>query len=286
MPTANSTVRLYQELASLCGRQGQPQMHDRFLVLAADAALTAGRTEEAERLRLRLLQHNPHHLLKPYTSFAEAMRAADVQSYVAALRRNHPQPASEQLLQSLRKGDEAEGDGLNLPPEDDLNYTADMRGLGEPESLKVFRGHDSADDIAPAEHVPKPQLAEPPKPAVPWTAPPPKFNQKRPTDLPDEDAPALPPTLPAPRAAPAPPPVAKPVPAPIPKPLAQRRPAQTALKDVYGLAPEPASERGNAAEGEEGPFGSWLTWGLLLTLAVLGAALATYTVARPFLQLP
>ena len=65
MPSTEQTVRTYRELAEDYGRQGQAQMRDRFLVLAADAALAAGQTEEAEHLRGRLLQHNPHHLLKP-----------------------------------------------------------------------------------------------------------------------------------------------------------------------------------------------------------------------------
>ena len=59
-------LRVYRELADWYERQRQPQMRDRFLVLAADAAQTAGRADEAERLRLRLLKVNPHHMLKPY----------------------------------------------------------------------------------------------------------------------------------------------------------------------------------------------------------------------------
>src|SRR5947209_3651772 len=78
-------------------------MRDRFLVLAADAALAAGQDAEAERLRGRLLQHNPHHLLKPYSSFAEAMASADVQNYVSALRRNHPYDKAENLLINLHQ---------------------------------------------------------------------------------------------------------------------------------------------------------------------------------------
>jgi hypothetical protein len=99
MPSADQTVRVYRELAEDYGRQGQNQMRDRFLVLAADAALAAGQAEEAESLRSRLLQHNPHHLLKPYSSFAEAMKSTDVQNYVGTLRRTHPYEKAEKLLE-------------------------------------------------------------------------------------------------------------------------------------------------------------------------------------------
>src|SRR5713101_223049 len=106
MPPAEQATRIYRELAEDYGRQGQAQMRDRFLVLAADAALAAGQHAEAERLRGRLLQHNPHHLLKPYFSFAEAMKSADVQNYVSALRRSHPYEKAENLLEGLRQSGE------------------------------------------------------------------------------------------------------------------------------------------------------------------------------------
>src|SRR5262245_63146051 len=103
MASAEQATQIYRELAEGYGRQGQAQMRDRFLVLAADAALAAGQKDEAERLRGRLLQHNPHHLLKPYSSFAEAMKSADVQNYVGALRRSHPYDKAETMLEELRK---------------------------------------------------------------------------------------------------------------------------------------------------------------------------------------
>jgi hypothetical protein len=108
-------MRTYRELAEDYGRQGQSQMRDRFLVLAADAALAAGQENEAELLRGRLLKHNPHHLLKPYRSFAEAMKAADVQNYVFGLRRSHPHDKAEILLDGLRR-DAKFGPGTRKQP--------------------------------------------------------------------------------------------------------------------------------------------------------------------------
>src|SRR5262249_13715278 len=78
MANAAQPVRVYEELADWYDRQGQAKLRDWFLVLAADAALAGGRVDEAERLRGQLLYLNPHHLLKPFASFAEALKSPDV----------------------------------------------------------------------------------------------------------------------------------------------------------------------------------------------------------------
>ena len=95
-------------------------MRDRFLVLAADAALLAGKTDEAERLRLRLLKVNPHHMLKPYPSFAQALKAPDVLTYVKDLRVNYPADVAEDLLRTLQADEKhaaaAPVEGLALSP--------------------------------------------------------------------------------------------------------------------------------------------------------------------------
>src|SRR5579883_1917693 len=100
---------LYRELADGYPGRGQPQFRDRFLVLAADAALSAGDRAEAERFRQRLLAVNPHPLLKPHASFAQAMEAADVMAYVGGLRRDYPPEVARTLKKSLedvRESDE------------------------------------------------------------------------------------------------------------------------------------------------------------------------------------
>jgi hypothetical protein len=102
MATAEPSARIYQELAKWYEDHGEPPMRDRFLVLAADAFQSAGGKDEAERLRARLLQLNPHHLLRPFPSLAEAMKSTDVKNYIEGLRRNYPREKAVQLLQSLR----------------------------------------------------------------------------------------------------------------------------------------------------------------------------------------
>lgn len=104
MTSAEKLSRIYEELSGCYGRQKQGPVRDRLLVLAADAASSAGNSLEAERLRARLLQLSPHHLLKPFSSFAEAAKTKDVQSYITGLRRTYPSHALEGLLETARKG--------------------------------------------------------------------------------------------------------------------------------------------------------------------------------------
>ena len=63
-----------------------------------------GDSERAEVIRSRLLELNPHHLLKPYASFADAIRSAEVYGYVLDLRDSYPRAEAERLLASVRGG--------------------------------------------------------------------------------------------------------------------------------------------------------------------------------------
>jgi len=91
-------AEIYRQAAEICQERREEQLRDRFLVLAADAALARGRAKEAENLRLRLLRYNPHHLLKPYGTLLEALATVDVRAYVDALRRSHPIDQAKQVL--------------------------------------------------------------------------------------------------------------------------------------------------------------------------------------------
>jgi hypothetical protein len=100
MRHADAMLRVYEELADRFVTENEPRHRDHCLVLAADAALSAGQPGDAERLRQRLLQVNPHHLLRPFASMAEAVQAADVQEYVADLRRQWPADFAQRLYTS------------------------------------------------------------------------------------------------------------------------------------------------------------------------------------------
>ena len=90
--------QVYEQLAQRFEREQEPRQRDNLLVLAADAAFNAGRPEEAERLRRRLLDLNPHHLLRPFESFADALQTPDIREFVADLRRRYPPEYAERLL--------------------------------------------------------------------------------------------------------------------------------------------------------------------------------------------
>src|SRR5258708_8614999 len=101
MPAGIQAVDTYRKLADWHHNHGQPQHRDRFLVLAADSAFAEGRADEAEALRQRLLRVNPHHLLKPFSSFGQALKSPDVQTYLSDLRRSYPVRVASDLLASL-----------------------------------------------------------------------------------------------------------------------------------------------------------------------------------------
>lgn len=98
-----NTFDLYHQLADANAAQGRFQERDRFLVLAIDAAQQAGKTDLAEQWRQRLLQFNPHHLIKPYASFQEAVQSPNFGNYLQQLRRNFPPNKAQELLNELAR---------------------------------------------------------------------------------------------------------------------------------------------------------------------------------------
>jgi hypothetical protein len=147
MATPDNLVLIYKELADWHERQGQPQMRDRFLVLAADTALSAGRRVEADLLLARLLRSNPHHMLRPYGSLADAMASPDVKKYVAELRRNYPPEKAEKEFDAMRAARGAAATAREagaIPPTApvvDIDEEFPLAGPGR-EPLKVYRVQD------------------------------------------------------------------------------------------------------------------------------------------------
>src|SRR5262245_61258399 len=82
-------------------------MRDRFLLLTAASLLSSGQKEEAEKVRVRLLELNPSHLLKPFPSLAGALKSRDVRDYIEGLKRSYSPQAAGQLLDSMRQGEAA-----------------------------------------------------------------------------------------------------------------------------------------------------------------------------------
>jgi hypothetical protein len=96
-----NNAAIYAELAKFCHDSGRFQERDRFLILAADSAWSAGAIDQAEQLRSRILEYNPNHLLKPYPSFDEALKSPDIQAYVQQLRRGYPQERAVAMLKEF-----------------------------------------------------------------------------------------------------------------------------------------------------------------------------------------
>ncbi len=244
MPSVDKTFQTYQDLAALYGQQGQAQLRDRFLVLAADALHSAGRIEEAERVRARLLQVNPHHLLKPFASLDEAMKSTDVKNYVTGLRRTYPPDKAVELLQSLRSGGDEKPP---VPPPAAPSSTLRPPPQAAMDALKVYRFQDDIDPEAP---LPRTRPEPINRPAARET--------KRPAAVP-----AVPPARPAPTSRPA-------QPAGTPYWQSARPPGSW-------NPPVPEADPGEAGAG------AWVAAVLFWILLLAGLALTGYTLAGPFL---
>jgi len=260
MPSVNQVLEIYQDLADWYEQRGQAQLRDRFLVLAADAALTAGRADEAERLRSRLLQQNPHHLLKPYVSLTEAIKVPAVQDYVADLRRSYAPEVAEQQLQSLRANAEVSPPREAPPP--------------------------------PRPIAPKPRSPEPPPKESPDVQ---LFYPVK-----DEHDDQIPHTMPIQRkratgeplfkqVAPPPPPAASPKRAPTAEPAHSprapvKKPSRPPAVAPFLTEPLPAARAASADKDDEDlTTGYWVATVLYVVLLLAGLGLACYTLAGPFL---
>jgi hypothetical protein len=297
MHTGHQAHRVYRELADWHERQGQAQLRDRFLLLAADAALAGGDAAEAEHLRLRLLQHSPHHMLKPFSSFAEAMRSPDVQGYLGDLRQTYPLETAEQMLHSVHNGGEAPlaAPPPSPPPPPPAAVPAPTRQIPPPEPLKVFPGEDEAreSEPAPPRQPPPPTKPTAKKPgpgarpaprAIAVPAPPPRPVARSAPPAAQVPPPApVPPQPPRAVASPPPPVVASPAPVVLPPPLPVRPagpPPPAPLPLHLGVRRPPAGQRPDPLERGGG---AWVSAGLFVLVLLAGLALAAWTFARPFL---
>jgi hypothetical protein len=173
MDPRENLLRIYNELADWYEKQRQPPMRDRFLVLAADAALLANRPDEAETLRLLLLRVNPHHMLKPYNSLAQALKAPDVLTYIKDLRVNYPINVAEDLLRTLQT-EEKRSPGA-IPP---VSATAALPAVSDEMFLNSKLGPRDLAPTAPPGALPTPYELAPLRPdsrpqTLPLQAPPP-----------------------------------------------------------------------------------------------------------------
>lgn len=249
MTSDDQAMQLYEEAATLFNSRGQALMRDRYLVLASHAAVAAGRAEEAERLRNSLLRHNPHHLLTPFASMAEAMASRDVRKYVEGLRNMHPPESAQEVLRqrSLEQP--------RQPPQPGPFRTTTSE---PPLARKETEVSNQQQELKPAEEAVPRRLAEPPSRST--TAPRPEPAKPRGTT---HHAPAPSPhrlESSAPRKAPAP--AASPY---LTKDAVNARPDDSTFRPEFG--------------------GAWLSSLLFLLVLLAGLALAGYQFVLPFLNL-
>ncbi len=248
-----ATLQVYTELADWYERQGQAAMRDRFLILAAEAAFSAGKPEEAERLRQRLLQGNPHHMLKPFT---RSRRRCNPRIFRftfticrSTIRLRRRRICCANLHSGIPPAPPASASGANtlgpLPQTAPLIEIRDEPTLplaGATEPLKVYSLRE------------EPERANPSKPPV------------KPTHL----------NRPAER---------KPLPPPLERPPTLKAPAPRS-QAALPRSPRPVPVTPPTTSESAAPAGAWLTLLLFGMTVTAGVALAVYTLARPFLPLP
>jgi hypothetical protein len=102
MSLPETIQHIYEDLSRRYEKRNDFQLRDAFLMLAADVAYASGRASDAERLRSYLLGLNPNCLLRPFPSFAAAVKSLDIQDYLADLRKQFPPEEAERLLARIR----------------------------------------------------------------------------------------------------------------------------------------------------------------------------------------
>jgi hypothetical protein len=227
-------------------------------------------------------------MLRPYNSFAEAVQAADVQTYLQDLRKNHPPEAAQKLLDSLP----AQSSAAKAGPEETQAYVPPGMGRVEspiPPTAPLFdvtsRASNRKEDLGGAQRQEqrsaqpalRPGQAEPypvreEKEAVPANRP---LAQPAPGRLPVGRAV---PNGPVPLGRPVAPPVAQPTALPTEAPTYPL--SRISTQEMASPASAPRARRESEPPGNSGIWLNMLLVGVMLTVAM---ALAAFTLARPFL---
>lgn len=247
MATVEQTIHVYEQLAEWYDTQAQPKLRDWFLVLATDAAHAAGQLDQADRFRLRLLERNPHHLLRPFASFAEALQSADISQYVADLRVTYPLEVAKDLLAAqLRKAPEPEAVSKKSRAAP-VAMPFGSAGSEVETELKVYR--------------------------VTTTAPEPIAEAPNPRRTP---APVLPTATPR-----------APEPSWLPPPVTMaNRPSPQRSAAIFTDGDARDSDLSALAYDPETATGTWVSNVLFIVVLVAALGVAAYALVRPFLPPP
>ncbi len=101
MQDHETAMRVYVELSVISDQKRQPQVRDRFLLLAGVEACRAGWPEVAACCQHKLIASNPAHRARRYATLADALRDAEFQQLVTRWERYCPFEKAEAILRRL-----------------------------------------------------------------------------------------------------------------------------------------------------------------------------------------
>ena len=109
-----NALGIYLHLSQANQRRGQLYARDRMLVLAGEIAARMDFHELAAYCRSVILENNPRHIIRRWSSFSEAILDEDFETFAKQVWRRYPQEKAERLLSSF---------GLQMANERDAYYT-------------------------------------------------------------------------------------------------------------------------------------------------------------------
>ncbi len=125
---------LYLHLARASEQRRRPLVRDKLLLLAGVIAARMRLAHIAALCRKRILDHNPNHMVRRWTSFGEALEDDDFLSLLKQAQRRYPQEKAERMLATL---------GIDMAQEreayySDNEYAAALLGTTPAELEKMF----------------------------------------------------------------------------------------------------------------------------------------------------
>lgn len=124
---------VYLHLAQASMRRRRPLVRDRMLLLAGVTAANMQLEPVAAYCRHMILQHNPQHLVRRWSSIPEALVDEEFLAFLKQVRRKYPPEKAERMLDSL---------GLDMARErdayySDLEYAAAILGVSPSDMEEV-----------------------------------------------------------------------------------------------------------------------------------------------------
>ncbi|MFV1968015.1 MAG: hypothetical protein ACC628_21530 [Pirellulaceae bacterium] len=130
---------VFLHLARASELRRRPHVSDRLFLLAAVIASDAGLERIAAYCRHRILEHNPHHAVRRWSTIKEAVDDQEFVHFLRHLQRRFPPEKAERMLETLSIEMGRERDTYYS----DEEYAASLLGI-TPESLDNLFG-DSVD---------------------------------------------------------------------------------------------------------------------------------------------